>query len=210
MGELKSRIWPVPGDHDYVAAGAEPYYAYFGERAAGEVGGGYYSFALGAWHVVALNSVCGEVGGCNRGSAQGRWLADDLAAHRQDCILAYWHHPRYSSGNGEEDRVQAFWELLYEAGADVIVNGHDHHYERFAPMAPDAGIDTESGIRQFTVGTGGGSLSPPFDSAPNSEVLSHASHGVLQLTLRPDSYAWEFIPADEGGFSDSGQQACSR
>lgn len=207
-GGLKSRIWPVPGNHDYGTTGAGPYFSYFGDR-AGEPGKGYYSFEIGAWHVIALNSVCLPVGGCNAGSDQARWLATDLAAHPSDCILAFWHHPFYSSGNGAEDRVQVFWEMLYDAGAEIVVNGHDHHYERFAPMTPNGDVDREGGIRQFTVGTGGGTLTAPDHSAANSEILNNSSHGVLQLTLHPGSYEWEFIPAGEGGFRDSGEQACS-
>jgi hypothetical protein len=152
--------------------------------------------------------MCQPVGGCTPNSDQARWLATDLAEHRADCILAFWHHPLRSSGNGHSDRTQAFWDLLYRAGADIVVNGHDHHYERFAPMTPEGDLDLAHGIRQFTVGTGGGSLTGHDHTEPHSEVLSNASHGILQLVLHPGSYEWEFRPADDGGFTDAGQGTC--
>jgi hypothetical protein len=206
-GDLKSRIWPVPGNHDYVTEGADPYFSYFGER-AGAPGAGYYAMDLGAWRVIGLNSMCQPIGGCTANSDQARWLAIELAEHPSQCILAFWHHPLRSSGNGDSDRTQAFWDLLFRAGADVIVNGHDHHYERFEPMTPDGEVAT-GGIRQFTVGTGGGSLTRAERVEPQSAVVSNASHGVLMLTLHPDSYDWEFVPADSGGFTDRGHGECS-
>ncbi len=205
-GDLKSRIWPVPGNHDYASGGADPYFSYFGER-AGAPDAGYYAMDLGAWRVIGLNSMCQPIGGCRPNSDQARWLATELAEHPSQCILAFWHHPLRSSGDGASDRAEAFWDLLFAAGADVIVNGHDHHYERFKPMTPGGVVDAIGGIRQFTVGTGGGSLTGVERVEPHSEVIN-ASHGVLVLTLHSDSYDWEFVPADNGGFTDRGHGDC--
>jgi hypothetical protein len=206
-GRVKAITAPVPGNHEYRVAGADGYYRYFGE-AAGDPTRGYYSFDLGAWHLVALNSNCAEVGGCGAGSPQEVWLRDDLGASPALCTLAYWHHPRYSSGlHGSDRAYRAFWQALYEAGADLVLVGHDHDYERFAPQDANGRRDPELGLRQFLVGTGGHSLRRFLRIEPNSEVRDASSMGVLELTLGEDAYAWQFRPA-VGDFTDSGSAPC--
>ncbi|HYI74990.1 MAG TPA: metallophosphoesterase [Gaiellaceae bacterium] len=206
-GRVTESTRPVPGNHEYRDAGASGYFRYFGE-AAGDPAAGYYSFDVGAWHVVALNSNCAEVGGCNEGSVQEEWLRRDLAANRATCTLAYWHHPRYSSGrHGSDSTYRAFWQALFDAGADVVLVGHDHDYERFAPQDANGHRDPERGLRQFVVGTGGHSLRRFPRIAPNSEARDSSSFGVLELTLGPHAYAWRFRPA-VGSFTDSGSANC--
>lgn len=202
-GRHKSRTRPAPGNHDWKEAdNGVSYFAYFGVN-AGPPGLGYYSFDLGAWHVVSLNSDV-PIGS---GSAQLAWLRADLAASPHACTLAYWHHPLFSSGkNGGSSRVGDAWRLLYERGADVVMNGHDHTYERFAPQDP-YGRPTARGIRAFIAGTGGAPLYERRSFTPNSEVFESA-WGVLKLTLKSLSYDWEFIPAAGSGFRDSGSGAC--
>jgi acid phosphatase type 7 len=206
-GRVRDRTRPVLGNHDYHTDLAAPYFDYFGP-AAGTRGEGWYSFDVGAWHLVALNSNC-ELVGCSRDSRQGAWLAADLQAHRARCTLAFLHHPRWSSGpEGDQPKVGELWALLHEGGADVVVSGHAHVYERLAPMDADGAVDLEGGVRQFVVGTGGGSLYGFGAVHPASEVRSNTSYGVLQLTLRPDGYDWEFLPTDAGGFTDAGSAEC--
>ena len=208
-GRHKSRTRPTPGNHDYYTAGAFGYFDYFG-NAAGDPDKGYYSYNLGAWHIIVLNSNCSKIDGCGRGSPQEQWLRADLAAHPARCTLAYWHHPRFSSGHhGSEPALEAFWQALYEHGADVVLGGHDHDYERFAPQTPDGKPHPARGIRQFVVGTGGDSLRK-FDNpvVPNSEVRNDDTFGVLKLTLYPTSYKWQFIPIAGQNFTDSGTGQC--
>jgi 3',5'-cyclic AMP phosphodiesterase CpdA len=203
-GRLKARTRPVPGNHEYGTDGGAPYFRYFG-AAAGAPGKGYYSYDAGAWHVVALNSSI-DVG---PGSPQAAWLARDLAAHPGRCTLAYWHTPRFSSGpHGSRARMAAFWKLLYDSGADVVLSGHDHLYERFAPMDTAGRRDPARGIRQFVAGTGGAGLYHAFGRQPNSEVLNDRTHGVLHLTLEPGGYRWRFIPILPGTFTDAGSGTC--
>jgi hypothetical protein len=208
-GRFRDRTRPAPGNHDFRSKQATPYFGYFGD-AAGDPRKGYYSYELGAWHIIVLNSECGEAGGCDKGSPQVRWLREDLAAHPVRCTLAYWHKPLFSSGamHGATAAVRPLWDALYDAGADLVINGHDHDYERFAPQNPVGGKDEARGIRQFVVGTGGKNLRSFRDPEPNSEVRDHSTFGVLELTLRPDSYSWKFIPAKAGGFSDAGEGRC--
>ncbi|MCM8750529.1 metallophosphoesterase [Thermomicrobiaceae bacterium CFH 74404] len=207
-GRHKERIRPAVGNHEYKTPGASGYFAYFGEL-AGEPGKGYYSYDLGRWHIVVLNSNCKQVGGCHADSPQAEWLRSDLAAHPTQCAVAYWHHPRFSSGqHGDFRSMQAIWEILYEYGVDVVLTGHDHDYERFAPLNDQGQVDPERGIRSFVVGTGGRSLRPFAEIHPASEVRDHQTYGVLKLTLRPDSYEWQFIPAAGGTFTDAGQGTC--
>ncbi len=207
-GRHKARTRPSPGNHDYHTSGASGYFNYFG-AAAGDVGKGYYSYDVGDWHIIVLNSECAEVGGCDSGSAQWQWLQADLAANPKACTLAYWHHPRFSSGrHGNSTRSQDFWQLLYAAGADIVLNGHDHTYERFAPQDPSGNADPGRGIREFVVGTGGAGLYSFGTPEPNSEVRENDTHGVLKLTLHPSSYDWEFIPIAGQTFTDSGNAAC--
>jgi acid phosphatase type 7 len=207
-GRVKAITHPVPGNHEYLTAGAAGYYRYFG-AAAGDPVKGYYSFDLGGWHLIALNSNCSAVGGCGAGSAQEQWLRADLAAHSSaSCTLAYWHHPRFSSGeHGSSTRYQAFWQALYDANADVVLAGHDHNYERFAPQTPTGALDTTRGIRQFVSGSGGKSTRTFPTVRPNSEARDVSSLGILELTLGSSGYAWRFVPA-VGSYTDSGTGSC--
>jgi len=207
-GRHLERTHPVPGNHDYRTANAEPYFAYFGDR-AGEPGEGWYSYDLGEWHVIALNTNCGEVGGCGEGSGQLAWLMDDLAANPGTCTLAYMHHPRFSSaGNDDDADLTAIWSTLYRQGVDVVLAGHDHTYERFGPQDPHGNADPVRGIVQFVVGTGGANLRDFGEILPNSESRSSDTFGVLALTLAPDRYAWEFVPVEGQTFTDSGTARC--
>jgi hypothetical protein len=208
-GRLKQVTRPAPGNHEYTGGKATGYFTYFG-RTVGSPVEGWYSYELGSWHVVVLNSVCGPVGGCGDGSPQLRWLRADLAAHPGRCVLAYWHHPRFSSGlHGSDTAYDAFWRALFEAGADVVLNGHDHFYERFGPQTPEGVADAGRGIRQFVVGTGGRSIYPIRSRLPTSEEASSAGFGVLELLLRPAGYDWRFLPAAGNTFTDSGSGTCS-
>jgi hypothetical protein len=210
-GRFKERTRPVPGNHEYFTEGASGYFEYFGE-AAGDPEEGYYSYELGSWHVVALNSNC-EVVRCGPGSPQTRWLEEDLAANDEArCTLAYMHHPRFSSGEKHGSTaggVEKLWEALYEADTDVVFSGHEHNYERFSPQDPQGRVDTERGIRQFVVGTGGGGGEGPIsDPVANSEVRVDGVDGVLKLTMQPESYEWEFVPVEGESFTDSGSARC--
>ncbi len=202
-GRHGTRTRPVPGNHDYRAGGAA-YFTYWGER-AGEAGRGYYSFDLGSWHLIALNSNI-ELGS---DSDQGRWLRADLAATRARCILAYWHHPLFTSGRHHaDDRAAPLYRMLYEAGASLVLNGHGHNYERFAPQDADGRPDPQRGPRGFVVGTGGARLRGLVEREANSEVFEAETWGVLQLELTEDRYAWRFVPVEGGTFSDSGSAPC--
>jgi len=208
-GRHKARTRPAPGNHDYMTPGASGYFDYFGV-AAGPPGEGYYSYDLGTWHIIVLNSNCSEVGGCGPGSPQERWLRSDLAAHPTACTLAYWHHPRFSSGpQGNEVAMEAFWQALYEHDAEIVLAGHDHLYERFAPQKPNGEPDPVRGLRQFVVGTGGASQHR-FDgpAIANSEVRYDDTFGVLKLTLHPAGYEWQFVPVAGGTFTDAGTGRC--
>jgi hypothetical protein len=206
-GQFKARTKPAPGNHEYHTDDAEGYFEYFG-AAAGDPDEGYYSYELGRWHVIVINSNCDEVGGCGEGSPQERWLRNDLREHPARCTLAYWHHARFSSGgHPNADDMEPIWQALYDAGADVVLSSHAHIYERFAPQTPQGEPDRRRGIRQFTVGTGGRTLHPLFDTKPNSEVRNNKTFGVLSLTMRPTGYDWRFVPAS-GSFSDRGTDIC--
>jgi hypothetical protein len=206
-GRVKSNTRPVPGNHEYRTGSATGYFRYFGEG-AGDPDEGYYSFDVGDWHLIALNSQCAVVGGCDAGSAQEQWLRADLAGSRAKCTLAYWHHPRFSSGmHGSDATYEAFWEALYAADADVVLVGHDHAYERFAPQTPVGTLDLARGIREFVVGTGGRSLRTFPNVRPHSEARDRSSLGVLELTLGDGAYAWRFRPA-VGDFIDRGSAHC--
>jgi acid phosphatase type 7 len=207
-GLFKAITRPAVGNHEYGTFNAAGYFRYFG-AAAGDPRKGYYSFDLGNWHIIALNSNCGEIGGCRTGSPQERWLVADLAAHPTTCTLAYWHHPRFSSGpHGNSADPHPFWQALYAAGVDVVLNAHDHTYERFAPQTPDGQADPDRGIRQFVVGTGGRSLYPFETVRANSQVRNDQTYGVLALTLEPDGYEWAFVPVAGKTFTDSGRDRC--
>jgi hypothetical protein len=205
-GRHQARTHPSIGDNEYDSSNAAPYFAHFG-AAAGPAPGGYYSYDLGAWHIVHLNSNCSNIGGCRASSAQGQWLQADLAANTRPCILAIHHEPLFSSKGGDSD-MRDFWTPLYAAGADVVLSGHRHNYERFAPQTP-AGVASPGGIRQFVVGTGGTSLSKFSSStAANSQVRNDATHGVIKFTLNPTSYDWQFVPIAGQTFTDSGSTSC--
>jgi hypothetical protein len=208
-GQLKSITRPVPGNHDYETAGATGYYGYFGS-AAGDPAKGWYSYDIGTWHVVAVNSNCTVVD-CTAGSPQEQWLKNDLSAHTNRCTLVYWHHPRFSSGNlGNDDNLVPFWNDLYAAGVELVLDGHHHIYERFAPQKPDTTVDNVRGVRQITVGTGGynhdQTLRSPVQA--NSQVLDNTTFGVLFLTLHPTGYDFEFANDGSGSLTDSGSGTC--
>jgi len=207
-GRHKQRIYPAVGNHDYLTLNGMPYFAYFGER-AGDPDKAYYSFPLGAWRVIVLNSLCEYAGGCGSDSPQMEWLIAELEANATQCTVAIWHYPLFTSGQrGGNAVVRPFWQVLYEAGAEIIINGHDHHYERFASQDPSGRLDPERGIRQFIIGTGGAGVRPIGEIAANSEERILYTYGVLKLTLRSDSYNWEFIPQAGMGATDSGSGVC--
>src|SRR5437016_982480 len=208
-GRAKSRTRPAPGNHEFHALGAAPYFDYFG-AAAGEAKTGYYSYELGAWHILVLNSECKDVGGCEPGSLQEKWVRTDLAAHSASCTLAYWHKPLFSSGSahGNDLTVKPLFQALYDAGADLVIVGHDHDYERFAPQTPDGTPDPKRGIRDFVVGTGGKNHRPFGEPKPNSELRDATAFGVLKLTLKRGGYDWQFIPEAGKSFTDSGSGNC--
>lgn len=208
-GRVKSRTRPAAGNHEFHSKQATFYFQYFG-AAAGDPKNGYYSYDLGSWHIIVLNSECLEVGGCETGSPQEKWLRADLAAHPVACTLAYWHKPLFSSGgaHGNDLEILPLWQALYDANADLILNGHDHDYERFAPQSPDASPDSKRGIREFVVGTGGKNHRPFGAIKPNSEVHNADAFGVLKLTLKQGGYDWQFIPEAGKSFTDSGSGFC--
>gem|GEM_PF-688908 len=206
-GSFLARTKPSAGNHDYFTPGASGYFEYFG-AAAGDPSEGWYSYDLGSWHIVVLNSNCGQVGGCGSASPQAAWLAADLAANPAECTLAYWHHPQFSSGLLSNGSYEVFWQILHDAGADVVLNAHSHHYERFAPQDPAGVLDPEHGIRQFVVGTGGDELEGTGAAQDNSEVTDFSTYGALGLTLRDGSYDWQFIPVEGQSFTDEGSSDC--
>jgi hypothetical protein len=207
-GRVKDITHPAAGNHEYQTPHAADYYAYFG-AAAGDPKLGYYSYDLGAWHIVVLNSNCFAIGGCTASSPQGQWLAQDLATHANVCTLAYMHHPRYSSGeHGDNAFMQPLWDELYVGAVDVVLAGHDHDYERFAPMDADGQRDDAHGIRSFVVGTGGKSTYGFEAIRANSEAHNDAVFGVLALTLMDDGYSWDFQPVAGQSYSDSGTDSC--
>ena len=210
-GRHRWRTHPAIGNHEYNVPHGAPYFAYFCE-AAGAPLKGYYSYDVGAWHFIVLNSNCAEKDAdappCDAGSEQERWLRADLAAHPAKCTAAYWHHPRFSSGSkGDDASVQPLWQALYDAGADVVLSGHSHVYERFGPQDPTGHADPERGIREFVVGTGGADLSSFDASHANSEARKAGQHGVIKLTLHAESYDWAFLTVD-GAVNDAGRGAC--
>ena len=216
-GRLKSITHPAVGNHEYLTSGgtgctsansgAAGYFQYFG-AAAGNPGQGYYSYDIGAWHLIALNTNCVNVGGCAATSPQGIWLEADLTAHANSCVLAYWHIPLFSSGGRANNNSKPFWTALYNHHADLILVGHDHIYERFAPQTPAGVADPVWGIRQFTVGTGGADHTTITKVAANSELRNVDTYGVLELTLHQTGYDWLFVHEAGKTFTDSGTQAC--
>jgi len=210
-GRVKSISRPILGNHESTGRG---YFDYFNGRGAsnglaGPRGKGYYSFNIGSWHLVALNSVCSRVP-CSAGSQQERWLRADLAAHPSRCTLAYWHDPRWSSGHGGSSKLmQPFWEALHDAGADVLLSASSHNYERFAPKDRSGRLDWARGIRQFVVGTGGAFFTGGLGSREaHSEVAQNHTFGVLRLALHRSSYSWKFVPVAGRTFTDHGSGSC--
>lgn len=205
LGRHRRRTLPAPGNHDYKTRGASAYYAHFGAN-AGEPGAGYYRYTLGEWNVFVLNSQI-DIG---PRSHQLGWLRDELAATRRLCQVAIVHYPRFSSGpHGGNKKVRAAWNALYDGSADVVIAGHDHIYERFAPQGPNGEPLPSRGIREFVVGTGGRDhYAIQGTPARNSEVRNDDTFGVLELTLHPTSYDWRFVPSSPGRFSDAGSNEC--
>jgi len=212
-GRHKARTRPVVGNHEYDSSGtAAPYFAYFGAASADPLGNGfgYYSYDLGAWHIIVLNS---DSGVTNASSGQLTWLQNDLVGRANQCVLALWHRPVFTSGSsgGAGTKVRRLWQALENGGAEVVINGHDHLYERFAPQ-DSLGNATSAGMREFIVGTGGGESHGNFPNSPANVEASDAanfSRGVLRLTLYPNAYRWEFIAAQgQGTYSDSGTASC--
>jgi acid phosphatase type 7 len=215
-GRFKARTRPAPGNHDYETAGAAGYFGYFGSAATPldpkcrTSCRGYYSYDLGSWHIVVLNTTCSEVGSCQVGSPQEQWLRRDLEAHPTTCTLAYWHHPRFSFGKFRDaPLLQPLWQALYDHGAEVVLTGHDHNYQRYMPLDATGAPDPERGIREFVVGTGGANFTP-LDSPrpPNAEAGNDETFGILKLNLHPTSYDWTFIPIAGQSYSDSGSGTC--
>ena len=204
-GPVLDRTMPAIGNHDVEDDGGAAYFRYFGS-AAGTPGEGWYSFDVGAWHLIALNSNCTLVG-CDVGSPQHAWLVADLAANGARCTLAYWHHARFSSSrHGDDPSVAALWQALDDADADLVLVGHDHIYERFAPQTAD-GVADADGVRQITIGTGGAGLYEDERNAPNSELAIDDAFGILVLTLRATSYEWNFLTTD-GNVADEHSAEC--
>jgi len=215
-GRVKGITHPSVGNHEYLTSGGTDcdttgkglgYFQYFG-AAAGLASQGYYSYNVGTWHLIALNSNCSSAGGCSSSSAQGKWLVADLAAHSNMCTLAYWHIPLYSSGGRANGNSLYFWQALYAAHADVVLSSHDHTYERFAPQDPSAHLDAANGIREFIVGTGGANHTSFVTVAANSEVRDSTTFGIMEMTLHATSYDWNFVPEPGGTFTDSGTGTC--
>jgi acid phosphatase type 7 len=233
------RTMPVLGNHEYLnsddpSIASKPYFDYFSAKNGFQppaapvpndpvndnnhgltFGEGYYSYDLGSWHIVALNSNCEKVGGCSETSPQGQWLQQDLTAHPAQCTLAYFHHPLHATGTGTNTpNVKPFWDMLYSSGADVILSGHAHRYERHAPRNPDGQLDPTNGIRQFVVGTGGepGGSEIHYDHVPNYQepldIVQIGTFGVIKLDLGADSYSWTFVPIAGQTFTDSGSGQC--
>jgi acid phosphatase type 7 len=214
FGKLKNKIYPVPGNHEYMTKNAAGYFDYFNgideiSGRAGKRGEGYYSFDLGKWHIVGLNSNCWAVGGCEIGSKQVTWLINDLKNNKNQCIMAFMHHPLVSSGeHGNNPMVHDIWNILYKNNVSIVMSGHDHHYERFKKMNFEGNADTR-GIRLFIVGTGGKSLYAVKNQLPTSEVVANDDYGVLSVSLGDNTYEWNFIPTNAKGFKDSGKDTCN-
>jgi acid phosphatase type 7 len=209
-GRFMEKLHPTPGNHEYVTPGGAGYFAYFGTR-AGDPTRGYYSYDLGAWHLIALNTnnACRAIA-CDAQSEQLKWLRADLEAHRNRCTLAYFHHPRFCSGqhHGDFAGASAIWDVLYEYGTDVVLNGHEHLYERFDPQDPSGRPDEKRGIRELVIGTGGAENYPLAATKPNSAVRHTGAFGILKMTLKPGAYDWEFVPVRSGELADTGSGVC--
>lgn len=206
-GEFNNLAYPTIGNHEYGTPGAKDFLTYFGERIPNPKG--FYSFDLGNWHLISLNSNCPEAGGCEKNSEQEKWLSEDLNNNAKPCILAFWHAPFYSSGayRGSSKITKDLWEDLYNSGASLLLSGHEHNYERFAPSNSKGNLAKGRGIRQFVAGTGGRNLYGFADPLSNSETR-YMGFGVLKLTLKENSYDWSFISL-KGDYNDSGSETCS-
>jgi acid phosphatase type 7 len=203
-GQFKARTHPAPGNHEYYTPEAIGYYSYFREQNDSSRRS-YYSFKIGKWHVISLNSNLKE----DAYAAQLAWLKNDLSQHPTKCALAYWHHPVFSSGgHGNNDFMKETWKALEAANVDVVLSGHDHDYERFAPQNVDGQRDDAHGIREFIVGTGGAYLTPMFLRKENSEISNNSTYGVLKMILKENSYEWEFLPVPGSTFTDHGTGEC--
>lgn len=200
-GAVKAKTHPAAGNHEYNTPGATGYYGYFGS-AAGDPARGYYSYDLGAWHIVVLNS---EIA-FGSGSTQDTWFRNDLASHPARCTAAVWHEPLFSSRGGDAARLRLF-TVAYNGGVDVVLNGHQHDYERFAPLAPSGSVDSAKGVREFVVGTGGYSVWGSGTPLSSSRARGSA-FGILKLTLHASSYDWRFVPIAGSSYSDSGTGTC--
>jgi acid phosphatase type 7 len=211
-GKFKSQMRPATGNHDHSTKNAQGYWDYFADQ-GGPYDKYYYSYTLGSWHLVALNSDCWRVGGCASDEPQAEWLRSDLAKSGALCTLAYWHRPPFTSGRygdpSDTARVRPLWRILHENGVEILLNGHEHSYERFALMDADGKPDEAGGVREIIVGTGGGNLRPYENPPlPTTEVRDSSTWGVLRLSLDPGKYAWRFIPVAGGTFTDSGSGTC--
>jgi hypothetical protein len=221
-GQLKSISYPAPGNHEYgyIGTAVEPtggagYFQYFGTRshpsdpACTSSCKAYYSYDIGSWHLISLDSQCAVAGGCNPGNPQYQWLLNDLNSHANTCTLAYWHIPLYSSSQDHQPDMQSIYKLLYDKGADVVLTGHAHFYERFGPQDAAGNADPVRGVRQFLVGTGGRSFfAVRATPSPNSEVRIANTFGVLQMTLHDGSYSWNFAPVAGSTTTDAGSATC--
>jgi hypothetical protein len=211
-GQFKDRTRPATGNHDMATKNAQGYWDYFGSR-GGPYDKYYYSYDLGSWHVVVLNSDCWRVDGCAIDDPQAEWLRNDLVKNPTPCTLAVWHRPPFSSGRygrpGETARVRPLWQVLYEQGADILLTGHEHSYERFVPMNAQGSRDDTRGVQLFVVGTGGGNLRP-FENPPLPTTVTRQDNtwGVLKLDLNPTGYDWRFLPVAGGSFNDAGSGKC--
>jgi hypothetical protein len=210
-GRYKSITYPVPGNHEYGTSQAGGYFSYFGAR-AGTKGQGWYSFDLGTWHVLAINGECDRNGGvCASGAAEEQWVRQDLAAHPTACTLAFWHQPRFSSGSAVVKNAEAMapiWNDLYNANADLVLVGHKHFYERFAPLNTTGAVDNARGLREIIVGTGGEDHSGKPAPRAGSIVRENLTFGILKVGLHPGSYDWRFVPEPGKTFTDSGSATC--
>jgi hypothetical protein len=207
-GRHRFRTFPAVGNHEYGTTNAAGYFAYFGE-AAGNPESGWYSYPLGQWQVIVLNSNCGEIGGCRAGSDQQSWLEQELQSSDALCTLAYMHHPRFSSGvHGDDDDLDDLWSTLEAHSVELVLAGHDHNYERFAPLHADGTLAGPHGVQSFVIGTGGTWLRSTDGARAGSEVLIDDHHGVLSLDLSSDSYEWRFIDT-AGSILDEGMRTCS-
>ncbi len=221
-GRLDQIVHPVPGNHEYGYTGSavQPtggagYFQYFGpvshpqDPSCTSSCTSWYSYDIGTWHLIALDSQCGVVGGCNPGNPQYQWLLNDLQTHSNSCTLAYWHIPLFSSSQDHQPDMVSIYRLLYDKGADVVLNGHAHFYERFAPQDSAGNADAARGIRELLVGTGGRSFfAVRATPSANSETRIANTFGVLQMTLHPGSYDWSFVPVPGSSAADSGSASC--